>query len=246
MIKKVSQFIASRLVPAFPYPILKGPLKGMKIIHGALGGPSGGASVYFDLIEKKQTSEFIKQAKEGDIIFDIGANVGYYTILASKIVGENGKIFSFEPVVRNLAYLYRHIKLNGLNNVVVLPLACADESTLKKFSFGRTIAEGHLLENNSLNSFNFLSHTYVHTTKIDDFCNYSGITPDVIKIDVEGAELHVLKGAQQILHKSKPKIFLSIHSEKLEKECTEFLKNMGYHTELIDEKERPSVEYLCN
>ena len=245
MIKKISQFIASKLVPAFSYPILKGPLKGMKIIHGSLGGPSGGASVYFDLIEKKQTSEFIKQTKKGDIVFDIGANVGYYTILASKIVGENGKIFSFEPVVRNLSYLYRHIKLNGLNNVVILPLACAEESTLKKFSFGRTIAEGHLLENNSQNSFDFLSYTYVHTIKIDDFCNYSGIAPDVLKIDVEGAELHVLKGAQQILHKSRPKIFLSIHSEMLEKECIEFLKNMGYHTVLIDEKERPSVEYLC-
>ena len=244
-IKKILQFIASKLIPAFPYPVLKGSLKGTKIIHGALGGPSGGASVYFDLIENKQTSEFLKQVKEGDIVFDIGANVGYYTILASKIVGANGKVFSFEPVVRNLTFLYRHIILNKLSNVIVLPLACADESSLKMFSFGRTIAEGHLIDDVSPRNFNFLSFTYVHTTRLDEFCKYSNIKPGIIKIDVEGAELQVLKGAEQTLLKSKPKIFLSIHSAILEKDCIDYIKSMGYNTVLLDEKERPSVEYYC-
>lgn len=239
------RFIATKLLPRIAYPILKGPLKGMKIIHGALGGPSGGASVYLNQIEQKQTSEFLEHTKEGYIVFDIGANVGYYTILASKKVGPNGKVFSFEPVVRNLSYLYRHIISNRLKNVFVLPLACADETTLRIFSFGRTIAEGHLIEDNSLNSSSFHYYTYVHTTTINEFCTYSNVIPDIIKIDVEGAELLVLKGAKQILQKAKPKIFLSIHSEQLEKDCIEYLTNLGYQTLLLDEKEKPSVEYLC-
>ncbi|MEX1027483.1 MAG: FkbM family methyltransferase, partial [Candidatus Paceibacterota bacterium] len=63
-------------------------------------------------------------------MFDIGANVGYYTLLASKLVGRAGTVVALEPAVRNLTFLYRHVALNKADNVRVLPLACADSLSL--------------------------------------------------------------------------------------------------------------------
>lgn len=247
IIKKLARIIATKLMPEIPYRVIRGPLKGVKIIHGAFGGPSGGASVYFNLIEKKQTTEFLNRVNKGDTVFDIGANVGYYTILSSKKIGLNGRVFSFEPVVRNLSYLYRHMYLNDLHNVVILPLACSNIDDLVEFSYGPNTAQGHLLEVKESRSINkdFLSLTYVHTITIDAFVLHSGNIPNVIKIDVEGAELLVLKGGAETLRRSKPIIFLSIHSEQLENNCKEYLAEFGYKFILLDEKERPSVEYLC-
>ncbi|MBI1937115.1 MAG: FkbM family methyltransferase [Ignavibacteriales bacterium] len=245
IIQKIVRLFAQKFMPKLAYPIITGPLKGIKFIHGALVGPSLGASVYLNKIEKKQTNEFIYQVKPEDIVFDIGANVGYYTMLASRIVGEKGKVFSFEPVVRNLVYLYNHIKLNKLKNVVILPFACSEESELELFLFGPNFAQGHIENNFKILEFDSESQTFVNTITIDKFTSISGVMPNIIKIDVEGSELFVLKGAKETMTKHKPKIFLSIHSNDLEIICKEYLKDFSYQFILLDEKERPSVEYLC-
>lgn len=247
IIRKVLSIFAAKILPEVPYPVLKGPLKGLKIVLGSLAGRGKGASVYLNQVEREQTIEFLNRVKKDTIVFDVGANVGYYTLLASLQVGTNGKVFAFEPVVRNLSYLNRHIELNRLKNVVVLPLACSDKSELVEFSFGANRAEGHLIEVDDAKSTDekFFSYTYVHTISLDEFVHYSKNSPNIIKIDVEGAELLVLKGAKEILKNNKPVIFLSIHSEELEITCKEFLLEFDYEFILLDEKERPSVEYLC-
>ena len=244
-IRKFARVLATKVMPEIAYPVLKGPLKGFKIIHGAMDGPSKGAGVYFNLIEQKQTNEFLRQVKKGNVVFDVGANVGYYTILASKRVGEDGIVFSFEPAVRNLAFLHNHIKLNKLKNVVILPFACAEQSTLRIFSFGPSIAQGHMENDSAIKKFDLISNTIVQTVTIDEFVHKSAVLPHIIKIDVEGSELSVLNGARDTLIKCKPIIFLSIHSNELEISCKEYLKNFSYQFILLDEKERPSLEYLC-
>jgi len=247
IIKNIARNIATKLVPEISYPVLRGPLKGMKIIHGALGGPSKGASIYFNLFEIKQTTEFFNRINSGDIVFDIGANIGYYSMLSSRKIGENGKIFSFEPVIRNLSFLYRHVEQNKLKNITILPLACSENSELVKFSFGLDTAQGHLLEvENPVKTVNSYDRiTYIHTISIDEFISRSGNYPNIVKIDVEGSELLVLKGAVETLTNIKPVIFLSIHSNDLEISCKEYLLKFGYKFILLDEKERPSVEYIC-
>lgn len=247
IIRRNFSIFAAKLLPEIPYPVLKGPLKGFKIVLGSLAGPGKGASVYLNLVEHEQTTEFLNRVKKNFIVFDIGANVGYYTLLSSLQVGPKGKVYAFEPVIRNLSYLNRHIELNKLKNVVVLPLACSDKSELVEFSFGPNRAEGHLIEVDNKKNINkeFISDTYVHTISIDEFVHHSKNLPNIIKIDVEGAELLVLSGAKETIKNQKPIIFLSIHSEELEITCKEFLIEFGYEFILLDEKERPSVEYLC-
>lgn len=242
-IREIGRFIASKLLPVLPYPVLRGPLKGIKFILGSISGPGKGASVYLNMVEEKQTNEFIKHINKNSVIFDIGANVGYYSLLAAKLATE-GKVLAFEPVLRNLHFLYKHNDLNNINNILVIPLACSDSNSLSVFSFDSDAALGHLIENENYN-IDSIHSTIVHTITVDKFVEVVKFIPDILKIDVEGAELLVLKGASDTLKKCKPKIFLSIHSTELEIHCVDYLRQLGYETKLIDEKERPSVEYYC-
>jgi len=105
----------------------------------------GGASVYFHRVEPAQVEAIASILKPGDVFVDIGANVGFYTILASKQVGEKGKVYAIEPLPRNLFLLSIHIKINRCSNVVVIPAACADLSGLALFQPGRNPAEGKIL-----------------------------------------------------------------------------------------------------
>jgi len=246
VIRRIGRIVAAKLLPKIPYPVLKGPIRGTKFVLGSLAGRGGGVSVYFNLVEEKQTIEFTNQLRSNDTVFDVGANVGYYSVIASKIIGTKGTVIAFEPVVRNLHYLYKHVELNNLRNVMILPFACSDTSSFETFSFGFSSAEGHLIQSNSniMQKFDPESVAFVCTITIDDFVDNTGVGPSVIKIDVEGAELSVLKGAERTLSTVKPKIFLSVHTSELEIECQRYLSKIGYQYKLLDEKERPSVEYL--
>lgn len=245
IVRNIGRIVAANLIPSLAYPVVIGPLKGLKFILGSISGPGKGASVYFNLVEQNQTKEFLNYLKKDSIIFDIGANVGYYTLLASKKIDNSGLVFAFEPAVRNLSFLYRHIQLNKVKNVIVLPFACSNTNSLEVFSFDKDSALGHLENNYITQSINPLSSTIVNTTTVDNFVEKIGVIPNIIKIDVEGAELQVLRGAKETLAQQKVTIFLSIHTDQLKIDCLNFLKELGYETKLIDEKERPSVEYLC-
>jgi FkbM family methyltransferase len=208
-----------------------------------LAGHGGGASVYFNMIEPEQTSAFISNLNEGQVLFDVGANVGYYTILGAKLVGSRGRVIAFEPVVRNIVYLYRHILLNKARNVSIISAACSDTLSLAAFSRGDNYATG-FLEVNGLKR-NENEAFLVPTVTIDIAVRQLGTYPDVIKVDVEGAELTVLKGAHMTLHKAKPKIFLSTHSDNLRSESLEYLKARGYTFEVLSQNKFNPTEFLA-
>ena len=107
--------------PRMIIPILQGRLKGRFWIRG-----SSNDGCWLGSYERKKTRLFEKTVTGGSVVFDIGANVGYYTLLASLLVGPGGKVFSFEPVPRNLFYLRKHLAMNRLKNVTVFEEAASD------------------------------------------------------------------------------------------------------------------------
>jgi len=178
-------------------------------------------------------------------MFDVGANVGYYTILGSRCVGSSGMVIAFEPAVRNLAYLYRHVQLNKAENVIIISAACSDTLSLAIFSAGKNYAEGHIRTGNFADAASCEKVSLVPTVTIDDVSRQLSMLPHVIKIDVEGAELSVLKGAKETLRKSRPKILLSTHSDELRSSCLAFLQELGYKQEpLWPTKDNPT-EFLA-
>jgi FkbM family methyltransferase len=187
-----------------------------------MAGEGGGASVYFNMVEREQTAAMQRELTPGDVFFDIGANVGYYSILASRLVGETGIVVACEPLARNISNLERHVTLNRATNVKVLAFACSNENSITSFSLGHNTATGHIGANGNASSI------LVPTITLDTLAKKMNVRPNVIKIDVEGAEMAVLEGAQDILANDRPRIFLSTHSEQLRTDCITHLSHLGY------------------
>lgn len=227
-IRSCARFVSGKVLPrGIAYPILRGPLRGYRFILGALAGEGGGGSVYLGMVEPEQTVAFCNTVQQGDVIFDIGANVGYYTLLGAHLAGESGRIVSVEPMIQNICRLNRHLVLNRLNNVFLVTSACSDHVGMSVFLHGANNAVGHLDGIGDVNhSTNKMS--VVSTVTIDALVDTTKLEPNMIKVDVEGAEYQVLLGAANTLTRLKPKLYLSIHSQSLYVKCNELLSTYGY------------------
>ncbi|MBK9527721.1 MAG: FkbM family methyltransferase [Acidobacteria bacterium] len=223
MLRRVARFISGRLLPRRAYTVLRGPMKGSRFILGSLSGEGGGASVYLGEMEPEQTATMAEAMRPGNVFFDIGANVGYYTILASRLVGEAGKVVAFEPVPRNIEFLRQHIEINTAANVILRPQAVSGTKGTVRFSLGPDSAMGHIGVADEGDG-----ELEVETTTLDDVVSELGIAPDVMKIDVEGAEREVFLGAARMFETARPVIFLSTHSDELRAWCLEHLRGLGY------------------
>ena len=155
---------------------------------------------FMDIIEE--------EVNTGDVVFDLGANIGYVSMYLSKYVGETGKVYAVEPSPRNYEILKENIKLNNLNEIVhASNLAVSSET-------GTT--ELNISKESNLNSFRKTKHTVdtieVETTSIDDFFADKPAL-NFIKMDIEGAEVKALKGINTILDKlDRPfKVLMEVH-----------------------------------
>lgn len=145
---------------------------------------------------KPGTSEannaYLDLIKPGDYVMDCGANEGYTTVLAALKAGRSGRVLAFEPAPHNRQPIEINLAINGFNNVQVLQTAVGADHGVRAFAGERVVD----------------AETTVPVMALDEFETFE---PDVIKIDIEGFELKALRGAEQILRKSKPHIFLEAH-----------------------------------
>ena len=246
LLRRIARFVFGKVLPkGIAYPVLSGPLKGSRFCLGSGAGEGGGARIYFNLVEPGQTRAFVNMVEPGQVVFDIGANIGYYTILASKLVGVNGAVFAFEPAIRNIVYLYRHVTLNKAENVTIVSAACSDSLSINWFSLGANCALGHLAESGFLQGERLGNVGVVPTVTVDEFVRHTGILPDVMKIDVEGAELRVVHGARDTLIAGSPTVFLSVHSSDLRTSCLDFLKGLNYTFETLNGGDKDGTGFLA-
>jgi FkbM family methyltransferase len=155
--------------------------------------------------------------KQGDIVVDVGAHIGKYTLIASKRVGENGKVIAIEAHPGNYEMLNRNIKLNGLTNVIPLNYAVySKETKIKLFLPGKKPNQtiyNTLISSRATDEEKFIE---VNANTLDNLLQKNGISHaevNWIKIDVEGAELEVLKGAYDIMSNSKNiTLLIEIHN----------------------------------
>jgi FkbM family methyltransferase len=140
-------------------------------------------------------------AAPGTVALDVGANVGGYALLLGQWVRPGGRVYAFEPAPDAFDGLSRHVRLNGLSDVVVPVRVAAAGAT----GTGRLAADG-------ISGANRLTGEgdAVPTVTLDDFCAREGIRPTVIKIDVEGAELEVLRGARETIRAAGARLVLLV------------------------------------
>lgn len=162
----------------------------------------------------------------GSVVFDLGAHVGFHTLLASVLVGSKGKVFAFEPMPKNLHYLKEHLKINQINNVTIIEAAVSEKNGVAYFEQTESSFQGHLSSQGSIR---------VNVVSLDQLIAEGKVpTPDYIKMDVEGAEVQVLQGAKSLIEKSHPTIFLATHGDDIQRECRQLLSSFGYKLESIN------------
>ena len=175
-----------------------------------------------------------KYLKSSKCFVDVGAHIGYYTFLASKLMS-SGNVFSFEMDEINYRLLEKNFKLNKSKNAHIYNLAISDSTGVINYARNSGQPDPTLSsEEKSLDIKNGESVS-IKTVSLDDFFKNIDPKPDIIKIDVEGAEMQVLKGMKQLLKKEDIKIFLEVHPERLSefglsvKKVISFLMDRGYN-----------------
>jgi FkbM family methyltransferase len=164
--------------------------------------------------------------REGSVVYDIGANAGFFTLMAAKLTGPSGRVFAFEPAPRNCGFIRKHADLNRCRNVSVFEMAVSSANGDAFFDFGADACQGHLSDQGTLKVFTVTIDSLVYDRSVP--------APDVIKIDVEGAEADVLKGALQTLRQSRPTVLLATHSFEARQECRRTLDDCGYEVKSLE------------
>ena len=202
-------------------PILHRPLRGKRWIAG-----SGIHRLWLGSYEPFKMVFAADLTHPGAVVFDIGANVGIYTLLFSDRVTASGRVVAFEPSPRNVVYLEKHLALNGASNVDVVNAAVSDIRGYSAFDATSGSCTGHLEPSGGL---------LVRTTTIDHFVESSGLRPSLIKVDVEGSEADVLRGATGTLRSTRPQILLATHSADIKQTCTDLLVEWGYQVDELSD-----------
>ncbi len=191
---------------------------------------------------------FTKFIKPGFVIYDIGAYIGFFSLLAGRLTGQAGRVYAFEPLPDNLERLKLNISLNGMVGVVTcIPMAVFDKTdNVPYYDFGRD-DWGHIGGAiSSTEKYPSEPRAIVKTISLDEFVFQEGNpAPNLIKIDVEGREGKVLAGARQLLKKFKPIIICEVHFPEAAKQVYEELSCSGYEFKDMREKKLNNVSSYC-
>lgn len=181
--------------------------------------------------------QLVNWCKKDAVFYDIGANVGYHSFVANLFVTE-GVIYSFEPLPFNIALFNRHLVLNKnklkADNIRLLTFGITDETKELEFSGNEAAADGNTYIAASSVYRQSVNRISIQCFSIDELQEKAYEPPTIIKIDVEGAEYDVLKGAVHTIKKYRPNILLATHDCNLpgvRDKCINFLKELGYTVE---------------
>jgi FkbM family methyltransferase len=211
---RIARYSLSLLPPAMVVPILAGKLRGQRWIVG-----SAIHRCWLGYYESEKQRQIAREVRPSGVFWDIGANVGFYSLLASKLVGA-GKVFAFEPAPRNVSYLKKHLALNQVSNVEVLAIAVSDRNGVASFAAEQTGFMGRLSGEGSLT---------VSTATLDSLVAEGKVLPpDYVKMDIEGGELLALHGGRETFQRFRPILFLATHGKEIGKECSRLLESWGY------------------
>lgn len=203
--------------------IRSGPLKGKKwcaatgvrFIRGDYAGD--------------ELHEYRALIKPGSVFYDVGAHVGYVSLVAAKWVGPEGRVVAFEPLPLNIRYLKKHIEINREDNVELFPVAVSDRCGEQRFDIAGGTGRGRIADGTGVP---------ITTVSLDALCAGGRIPPpSVIKMDVEGAELLALTGASETIRKYRPAILLSTHGEQVKQQCEKLLQSFGYEFRYFCERD---------
>lgn len=177
--------------------------------------------------ERAETEFAVGQARPGTVAIDVGANVGMFTVPLALAVGPSGRVLTIEPSPENVARLESNLELNSLENVVVEPIAVGDRAgqlVLQLASDPGFHSTAEIAESRSVDE-----HLTVRAETLDQvWLRAHAPAVSFIKIDTEGSEDAVLRGAEQILRACQPELLVEAKGEDRVRELDNWLGALGY------------------
>jgi FkbM family methyltransferase len=198
---------------------------------------------YYQSFEPATVRAFERLIRPGMIVADVGANIGYTAALAAQLVGPGGHVHAFEPSPRTLRLLQQNMATNGFDNVSIYPYVVGETARLRRFH----VTESPLTDGVAAGAFaHTLSTIEAEERRLDDLLDGP---LDFVKIDVEGAEVEVLRGMPALIAASPAMIVAAEWNPKAMKaaghapmELPEALQAAGFTTITVLDDERPGVE----
>jgi len=189
---------------------------------------------YFEGSGESEVQTALEQClRPGMIFYDIGANIGFFSLLAARIVGKDGRVIAFEPDPEIAARLREHVTRNDFRAISVEEKAVWSESST--VFFARTDPKmspdrglGHIVANCAIDTIQ------VDAVSMDEYVQ-AVPAPDFLKCDVEGAEVEVFRGAQRLLTEKRPGVLCEMHRDADRRELLEMFASFGYTCKSLDE-----------
>jgi FkbM family methyltransferase len=215
-------------------PVLRGNGRGLRIRFGP-----GSLIRLVASAEVEVEETFMRLVRPGDVVYDVGANIGWYSMLAARQVGPTGRVIAFEPFLINAAYVRENAISNRLDNVMVIPAGVSDHDGWATF-LDKGSLEGRLSESHSraqaerwaTQDQRVKGSAVVPVLSLDKWIAANDQPPpNLLKIDVEGAEAGVLNGMTETLRTAKPTLIIELHGTNVE--VADMLDSVGYEHHLI-------------
>jgi FkbM family methyltransferase len=206
----------------------------IQIEHGPAAGlwisldPRTGKSVLLGEGEPRVQQALAEYLRPGMVFYDLGANIGFFSLLASRLVGSEGHVFSFEPDPILFLHLRQNLEHNGFRQAVAEERAVWNKSATLSFTCADTSespdrALGHV----SLEETEEANAIPIACVSLDDYCT-SHPAPDVIRCDVQGAECEVFQGAANTLRQWHPIVVCEMHKMENHFALTRYFLDFGY------------------
>ena len=200
-----------------------GPAKGLWLKLN----PRTGRDYFQGVVEPEVQQTLAEHLRAGMTVYDIGANIGFFSLLAARLVGNEGRVVAFEADPEVAARLREHAARNGFSSIAVEEKAVWSRTGEVRFARSDPAASpdlglGHIeMDGTAKNSIG------VAAVSLDDYVKHAS-APDFVKCDVEGAEVEVVRGAQRLLAGKRPVVLCELHSEENRRTLGEEFSRLGY------------------
>jgi FkbM family methyltransferase len=217
MIKKILTYLI--LSPNRATSVLSGELRGALIYTQKLGQFFGNYEGQLQKIIKQRVSS-------GDIVLDIGANIGFFSLFLSKTVGSKGKVYAFEPIPKTFDICKKNIEINKVRNIFTFQFALSnkcDKVTFRVKGDNYSMASMVWFKND-----HDVEEIQIETKKLDQIKEISNKRISFIKIDVEGAEGKVIQGGLNVISQNRPTIYLECSKKGRAKTWSILFEKLSY------------------
>ena len=206
--------------------IAAGDLKGYKILLNLKAEKSRWLGTY-----EPELADAVREfVRPGMTVYDVGANIGYVSLLLAHAARPNGQIFAFEALPANVERIRCNIGLNHLEDrITLVPQAVADKSGELTFYVHESVGMGKVAGSAGRREEHYQAEITVKALSLDEFVYQDGNpAPDVVKMDIEGGEVLALPGMRRVLTENHPRLLLELHGPESEKAAWDILTAAGY------------------